>query len=74
MPEAARISADEYPEVNNIVQKDIYVDDYLSGEENINKALERADQLELVLNRRGFSLQGITFSGKDPSTALSADD
>ena len=26
----------------------------MSGEENINKAYERADQLELVLNRGGF--------------------
>ena len=42
----------------------------MSGEENINKA----DQLELVLNRGGFSLKGDTFSGKDPPTALSADD
>ena len=43
------ISADEYPEVNDIVQKDVYVDVCLSGEENINKPLERADHLELLL-------------------------
>ena len=41
--ETARISAAEHPEVNDIVQKGIYVDDCLSGEENIMKALERAD-------------------------------
>ena len=43
LQEIARISACEYPEVNHIVQKDIYVVDYLPG--------EREDQLELVLNR-----------------------
>ena len=54
--ETARISADEYPEVNDIAQKDIYVDDCLSGEQNINKTLERADQLELgVKHRRPFT-------------------
>ena len=45
----------------------------LSGEENISKALERAVQVELLLNRGGFSLKGVTFSGKDPSAALSFD-
>ena len=39
----------------------------------MNKALERAGQIELLLNRGGFSLKGVTFSGKDPSTALSFD-
>ena len=39
LQETARISADEYPEVNNIAQKDIHLDDCLSGKKNINKAL-----------------------------------
>ena len=38
---------------------------------NINKALERADKLELVFNKGSFSLKGVKFSGKDPPTALS---
>ena len=42
--------------VNQIVQNDIYVDDCLSGEENEQKALERADQVELVLNCASVSL------------------
>ena len=46
----------------------------MSGEENISKALERADQLQLALNRGGFSLKGVTFSGKDPPTAWSFGD
>ena len=70
----ARISVDKYLEVNDIVQKDVFVGDCLSGNKNINKALERANQLELVLNRGGFSLRGVIFSGKDPPTAFSADD
>ena len=30
--ETARLSKDTYPEVNEIILKDIYVDDYISGE------------------------------------------
>ena len=77
--ETERISSDEYTEVNDIVQKDIYIyiyiyiytyiyiyiyiNDCLAGKENTNIALERADQLKLVLNRGGLSLKGVTFSG-----------
>ena len=71
--ETAKMSSTEYPLVNQIVQNDIYVDDCLSGEENEQKALERADQVELVLNRGGFSLKGVTFSGKEPPNTLTAD-
>ena len=56
MRETGCISADEYPEVNDIVQKDIYVDDCLSGGENIKQAVERADKLQLVLSRGGLHL------------------
>ena len=34
----------------------------------------RADQLELVLNRGGFSLKGVTFSGTDSPSKLSKDE
>ena len=40
--EAARLSAEEYPKVNQIVQNDIYVDDCLSGEDNVEIPLKRA--------------------------------
>ena len=72
--QTAKLSAEEYPEVDQIVQRDIYVDDCLSGEESMTKAMQRADQLELVLNRGGFSLKGVTFSGTDPPSKLSKDD
>ena len=72
--ETARLSAEEYPKVNQIVQNDTYVDDCLSGEENVKKALKRADELELVLNRGDLTRKGITFTGGDPPSALSTDD
>ena len=68
------MSAKEYPLINQIVQNDTYVDDCLSGENMEELALEEADQLELVLNRGGFSLKGVTFSKRDPPNNLSTDD
>ena len=41
----------QYPEVNQIVQRDIYVDDCLSGETSNELAFQRADELTLVLKR-----------------------
>ena len=34
----------------------------------------RADQIDLVLNRGGFSLKGVAFSGKDPPATLTNDE
>ena len=72
--ETAKCFAKEYPLINQIGQNDIYVDDCLSPENMEELALEKADQLELVLNRRSFSLKGITFSKRDPPNNLSTDD
>ena len=49
------------------------MDACLSGQENEQKALERADQVELVLNCGEFSLKGVTFSGKEPPNTLTTD-
>ena len=58
--ETARLSKDTYPEVNEIIFKDIYVDDCISGEISKDFAHQRSDELEIVLNRGGFSLKGVT--------------
>ena len=41
--QTARLSAEEYPQVNQIAQNYIHVDDYLSGEENVEKAFKKVD-------------------------------
>ena len=69
----AQLSKEEYPEVNNIVQDDIFVDDFVTGEKYPETAHHRADELELVLNRVGFQLKGIAFSREDPPSTLSDD-
>ena len=69
----AKLSKEEYPEAENIIQRDIYVDDCITGDSCKESALIKADQLELILNRGGFQLKGVSFSGDDPPDTLSDD-
>ena len=71
--QVAAMSKDQYPQVNDIIQKDIYVDDCLSGEDDEEKAVQLSDQLDIVLGRGGFNLKGITMSGHSPHKDLSVD-
>ena len=71
--ETAKLSMKQYPEVNEIVQKDLYVDDCLSGEKTVKLAEERANQLEIVLNKGGFSLKGIAFAKRKPPESMTED-
>ena len=74
---ALRVTAEkfneEFPEVNRIIKRDVYVDDCISGEANQKLLFQRADELTLVLARGGFCLKGFTFSGLDPPKNLSDD-
>ena len=69
----AELAQDEYPKVKQIVHGDVYVDDCVTGEESIDLAHQRADEIELVLNRGGFHLKGVCFSGEDPPKDLTDD-
>ena len=71
--EVARISGEEYPEVQEIIHKDVYVDDCISGEGSIELARKRSDEIELVVNRGGFQLKGVSLSGEDPLESLTDD-
>ena len=69
----ANHSKDQYPRVNEVISKDVYVDDCITGEDTTNQAKETANNLEVVINKGGFRLKGFTFSGSDPPQALSHD-
>ena len=69
----AHLSKEEYPDTNETVQNDIYVDDCMSGESSEDLTFQRADELSLVLRRGGFGLKGFTFSHKNPPKDLSED-
>ena len=51
----ADIFKEEYPEVHQIIHKDVYVDDCITGESAIEIAHRRADELQLVINRGSTS-------------------
>ena len=53
--------------------KDVYVDDCISGADSKVNEFKLSDELEITLNRGGFSLKGFTFSGSLPHEALSHD-
>ena len=59
--------------MSQVVQKNIYVDDCLSGTNSHKNLLKLTDELELVINKGGFTLKGITVSGSDPPQHLSND-
>ena len=69
----ADISKNEYPEVCEIIHKDIYVDDCLSGSSTETSAFKWSGELQIVVNRGGFSLKGFTFSGYPPYPSFSSD-
>ena len=67
------MSKEEYPEVCEIIEEDVYVDDCITGEETINQAHKRSDEIEVVVNRASFKLKGVSFSGEDPDESLTDD-
>ena len=69
----AEISKNEYPEANDVIQHDIYVDDCLSGAPDREAAHQLADELELTLNCGGLELKGVAFSGENPPSQLTDD-
>ena len=73
MRKIADISKNEYPEICKVIHKDIYVDDCLSGSSTETSAVKLSDELQIVVNRGGFSLKVFTFSGYPPCVSLSSD-
>ena len=73
MRETASMLKEEYPNANEIVQQDIYVDDCLSGSSSTKEAYRLSDELTVVLKKGGFNLKGVTFSGRKPVLELTQD-
>ena len=69
--QTAETQKDKYPRQYEIVNQDIYVDDCLSGEDSYEACRETTDGLEILLNKGGFRLKGVTFSGFEPPKDLS---
>ena len=74
---ALRLTADhykdDYKEASEIIHRDMYVDDCLSGQNTLNDSFHVADELEILLMHGGFRLKGFTFSKIEPPKQLSDD-
>ena len=81
---AVRLTAllfkDEFPEIYEIVCKDLYVDDCMSGKSSVDPTKPARDlinevmaNLELVLNRGGFTWKNFTVSGSPPHPSSTTD-
>ena len=67
----AELSAKEHPQVNKVVQKtSTLTTDCISGDHSIKSAHELADDIEIVLNKGGFQLKSVLFSGEEPLSKL----
>ena len=58
-----RIESGNFPRASTLIQKDMYVDDCLSGENSWDMIVQTTDDLQLVLARGGFAVKGFAFSG-----------
>ena len=64
---------DQFPEVCKIIREDYYMDDSMSGDSRLDIAHQRMEELEIVLNRGGFTLKSFTVSGSNPDESVSND-
>ena len=73
MLDTAALSKDKYPEAYEVICRDFYADDCMSGEQDTCLAYQRADEMEIVVSIGGFTCKGFTFSGQRPLEKLSDD-
>ena len=69
----AKFMENEYERVSEIIHRDIYVDDCISGEYDPEIVRIVTEQLKLVLARGGFTLKGVAMTCFDPPEHLSED-
>lgn len=61
--QAAELQKDEYSRQYEIIQQDLYVDDFLSRENSKEEVNDTTNKLEIVVNKVNMYLKGISSSG-----------
>ena len=70
----AELTKAQYPEANDVLLNDLYVDDCMSGSNSDNGRSKITEELSGALAKGGFRLKGFTFSGMDPPAHLANED
>ena len=71
--ETVKLFRHKYPEVFRVINEDVYVDDCLSGGDQIELIQKLSNSIQQILSYDGFTLRGVTMSGDDPIDSLSPD-
>ena len=70
----AELTKSDYPKAYDIIMKDVYVDDCLSGKNSEEERSIATNQFSLALTKANFKLKGITYSGSHPPEHLANED
>ena len=73
MRKTAEIQKEKFPDAADVILRDIYVDDCATGAVDTQKAEDLAADITELLSYGGFSLKGVTMSGRPPLPKLSKD-
>ena len=66
LKKTAKLMETGHERASEVIHKDIYVDDYISGDDDFEKVRVVTDDLKVVHNRGGFILKGIIESWSPP--------
>ena len=69
----AALESNSYPKACQVINRDTYVDDCISGTDTEIERDQVCHDLQLVISRGGFALKGFTFTGKDPPAEFTTD-
>ena len=69
----AEMLKDKFPKAYEVIHRDFYVDDCMSGDDSEEAREHAINNSSLCLGERRFGLKGITLSGEDHDIKLSKD-
>lgn len=68
--QAAREAKEEYPEASEAIEKDFYMDDFVSGGDSASKTITMAQQVDKILLGAGFTLRKWTSNSQSVLDAM----
>jgi hypothetical protein len=63
--EVAKVNSSQYPTVAEVIERDFYVDDLITGADTVDAAVKMRDQITTLLASSGFDLRKFTSNHPD---------